>query len=236
MKYLLNYAHGSHHQAQDLNTRSGLEFGFDKVIDCNYSEIEDEFLRKYIHILKSKRGAGYWLWKPYLILKFLKRLKVGDYLFYSDSGALFIHEIEPLIALNEDIVLFHHADPNFNKAELVWTKRDAFILMDCDTPEFSGTYQLNAAFQMYKVCQSSIDFVTQYLEYCQDERIITDQPNVMGKDDYVGFKDHRHDQSVLSLLAKKWGLPTFRDPSQFGNTCIQEGEYPQLINHTRNHK
>jgi hypothetical protein len=31
------------------------------------------------------------------------------------------------------------------------------------------------------------------------------------------FKDHRHDQSILSILAVKHNLEIFRDPSRWGN-------------------
>ena len=45
-----------------------------------------------------------------------------------------------------------------------------------------------------------------HLYYAQDKRIITDDDNEMGVDNYEGFRDHRHDQSILSLLVKKYGL------------------------------
>ena len=39
-----------------------------------------------------------------------------------------------------------------------------------------------------------------------DKRIITDDPNEPGVENYPDFKEHRHDQSILSLLVKKFGL------------------------------
>jgi hypothetical protein len=48
--------------------------------------------------------------------------------------------------------------------------------------------------------------------------------------------EHRHDQSVFSVLSKKHGLPVFRDPSQFGNGVLDDfpnSTYPQLIVHSR---
>ena len=40
--------------------------------------------------------------------------------------------------------------------------------------------------------------------YACDARIITDMPNVCGKQNYRGFIEHRHDQSIFSLLTKKY--------------------------------
>ncbi len=51
-------------------------------------------------------------------------------------------------------------------------------------------------------------------------RILTDIPNVCGFDNLPGFRDHRHDQSVLSLLASSRGIIPHRDPSQFGDPYI----------------
>ncbi len=59
----------------------------------------------------------------------------------------------------------------------------------------------------------------------------------MGKPNLPGFKDHRHDQAILAMLAIKYGLHTFRDPSQWGNHAIttrwHESPYPQLFDLTR---
>ena len=79
----------------------------------------------------------------------------------------------------------------------------------------------------------------EWLAYLTDRRIVSDDPNVMGKDNPKSFRDHRHDQSVLSLLSKKWGLPAFRDPSQYGeylsgNEKYLRGPYDQIVMHDRN--
>jgi hypothetical protein len=69
-----------------------------------------------------------------------------------------------------------------------------------------------------------------------DVRAISDDANVLGKPDYPGFREHRHDQSIFSLLTKRYDLPAFRDPSQWGNElrhCYPTSEYGQIIEHTR---
>jgi hypothetical protein len=76
----------------------------------------------------------------------------------------------------------------------------------------------------------------EFLNYAQDERLLTDMENQLGYPNYEGFHEHRHDQSILSLLSKKYGLMAFRDPSQFGNQMIHlhpESHYGQLMIATR---
>lgn len=56
--------------------------------------------------------------------------------------------------------------------------------------------------------------------------------NVTGKKNYQTFIEHRHDQSVFSLLSKKYKLQAFRDPSQFGNIAIKyfsNSKYSQIL-------
>ena len=77
------------------------------------------------------------------------------------------------------------------------------------------------------------------LQYAQDIRIISDKSNVMGLPNYREFTDHRHDQSVISLMSKKYGFKRFRDPSQFGLINHYEPEveqrstYPQIVDSHR---
>jgi hypothetical protein len=52
--------------------------------------------------------------------------------------------------------------------------------------------------------------------------------NVCGLPNYPGFEDHRHDQSVLSLLARKHGIATRPDVSQWGDGR-RSPELPRII-------
>ena len=47
------------------------------------------------------------------------------------------------------------------------------------------------------------------------ETRLTDMPNIHGLPNLPDFVEHRHDQSVLTILAKQQGVAIFRDPSQY---------------------
>jgi hypothetical protein len=232
-KILINYADLSHYESQKKNCSTGMIYGmFDSYIAYSKKDIDPAFCNQYNRILSQKRGAGYWLWKPYIILKTLESINDGDYLFYCDSGSEFISNINHIIELGQNITLFH-LDPVPGNIQAIQTKRDAFVLMGCEKYAFYPNVT-HAGFQLYKKCEESISFVREYLLYCCDERILTDMPNLMGWPDYIEFQNHRHDQSVLSLLACKHGIKTHRDLTQYGNPYRKPWEYPQIINHTRN--
>ena len=166
--------------------------------------IKINFKNKNKDILSRRKGNGYWLWKPYFILKTLKdKLNKGDYLIYTDSGIMYLDKVEKIInfmiSKNEDIWAIRTG-----YIEKRYTKRDAFILLDADSPIYVDTYQYMAGIQIYKKSNFSEDFVERLLNYSIDKRIITDDPNTLGLPNYEGFIGNRHDQTVLSLLTKKF--------------------------------
>ena len=237
MNVLINYADPVFYDAQKLNTSSGREVGgFDEVIQYCPKDIDRKFYRQNEHIFFYTRGAGYWLWKPYLIKKTLERLAPNDYLFYSDAGAYFIAPVTPLIQTAENIgqdIFVFELQGLFEKE---YTKRDAFILMNCDSESYTETLQRLATFSLWKNTPYALEFVSEWLEYAQDERILTDLDNQLGCSNYPGFIEHRHDQSIFSLLSKKYTLAAHRDPVSIGTELKQRhprSTYPPLLTLTR---
>jgi len=216
-KYLVNYATPEFYQSQKRLNRSARKFGLDQVISYREKHIrKTSFYQQNQYILNNKRGGRYWIWKPYIILETLRKVSNGSLVFYLDSGAEIIRDIYPLINLcvkQDGILLF--TIPRLNKH---WTKRDCFVMMNCDLEEYYNTCQVPAGYQVYIKNDRSINFVQEYLDYCQNINIVTDLPNVCGLDNLPEFREHRHDQSILSLLAFKHEIELFRNPSQWGNS------------------
>lgn len=217
MVVLISYADKAFFKSQKLLKKSALKHGADKVVlyDDNWLRSQREFYIKNKRILDEPRGAGYWIWKPYIILHTLLKLGDDDILIYIDSGAEIISDIMPLVRLTsfQDVVLFNN-DGHKNKT---WTKRDCFYYMNCDSEEYHNGEQVSAGYVVLKKTQFSIEMLIEWLTYCTDERVVTDQPNECGLPNDLSFQDHRHDQSVLSILALKYQIDIYRNPSQWGN-------------------
>ncbi|WP_207495313.1 hypothetical protein [Aridibaculum aurantiacum] len=232
MKVLLNYASPGWKWRQRLNSITGKWIaGFDKVIEEGPESIEQSFSEENKAILLSKRGNGYWLWKPYLINKHLSLLQDGDYLFYCDSGSFFTGSINKLIQALErtgqDVMVF---DLPF--VERQYTKADAFKQLGCDTEIFQSSNQRLATFVLLKKSAESLKLAKEYLKLCCDRNVISDDLSVVAN--APDFIDHRHDQSVLSLLSKKYRLASFRDPSQYGRhpySYRRAGAILQVVQH-----
>jgi hypothetical protein len=89
--------------------------------------------------------------------------------------------------------------------------------MSADEPAYYEAQMVDASFVVLMKTPHACAFAAEWFEKCQDRRLLTDEPNTCGLPDLPGFVDHRHDQSVLSLLARRENSELFRHPSQFGN-------------------
>lgn len=232
---LINYSNEKYKKAQKLNTKSALDIGgFKKVISYSSDDIDVEFWNKNKAIFDYSRGGGYWLCKPYLIAKTLSEMNEGEFLFYCDSGSRFVNSINQLIeSFDEkfDIMPFE-----IQTIERHWTKRDCFQLMGCYESKIIDTPQRLGGYSIWKKTDYTMKFVEEWLNYAQDERILTDIDNQLGLPNYQGFVEHRHDQSIFSILTKKYEIDCYRDPSQYGNNFIDiyiNSKYPQILISTR---
>lgn len=191
--------------------------GIHDIRSWDFEDIKHtSFYDQHRNILDQPRGMGYWLWKPYILLEAIKDLSDGDIVIYCDSGIEIIAPLDPLLAICRDqqqLLLFGNG--NFINAS--WTKRDCFILTDCDRESCWKGPQCDAAFMLVRRSSFTLKFLQEWLQYASDPRILTDLPNTSGKRNLPDFISHRHDQSILSLLAQKYQVSLYRIPSQFGN-------------------
>lgn len=233
-KILLSFADEKYHYQQTiLNISSKLYF--DEIINVGPEDIEEEFIKENKEIFDYARGYGYWIWKPYFIKRVLNYINEGDILFYVDSGNELINNPQPLFNLfqNQDVILFKNRDGNpigeiwINS---MWTKADCFNLMECNDEVYKKGIQVDGSYILLKKTLFTTQLIDEYLKYSCNKNIITDIPNITGNNE-PDFRDHRHDQSILSLLAIKHNIKTFESPSESSNH-IQK-EYSQIFNHFR---
>lgn len=215
--------------------QSAARYGLPATIYTEASPEVADLVRTYPDIARSPRGAGYWLWKPWLTSHALATSPEGDVILYADAGSSLVSDPAPLVALTDTrpTVVFGHRRVGEPDGMLrCWTKRDCFVLLDADREEFWNAQCCTAAFQLYRNSLEARAFADELLQACTDPRILTDAPNVMGRDNLPEFRAHRHDQSVLTILALKHGLPEHADPSQYGRPHAG-ATFGQVFDHHR---
>jgi len=218
MNYYISYATNNWMKSQALAESKAYEFGADKVINYTPKDIDRGFIQDNIKILSNKKGGGLWLWKPYIILKTLHSMNYGDKIIYCDSGMCAIDNLDYMFDLvsDSDIALFQVHEKKIKD----WTHERCLEIFECNS-EIKEKEQVCGAPQVYKKTNNTLNFVRQMLKSCKDYQAISD----------FGDPNHRHDQSILSILAHQRGLEIYRDPSQWGNLFHRENsKYPQIFN------
>lgn len=196
------------------NVKSALSVGgFDTAKIYTMDDIDDYYKAKNSHLFKFKRLGGYAVWKPYIIYKRLLEIDENDILCYNDSKYIWltnVRNMETYLLNNKNIGVYTNKPNSGNHIEKQWTKGDAFLLMNIPNNEF-GNYVKNSpqawsGFILLRKGFNPLRFIGEWLTYNQDYRIASDSPTSIISNDPI-FNENRHDQTVLSLLCKKWGIP-----------------------------
>jgi hypothetical protein len=222
--YLTSYATERFVPVQcDLNM-SAIRWGIPNILTYREGDLHgSDYYNQNRSILDEACGAGYWAWKPFFVLQALDHLAEGDILFYCDAGSMFVDSPAPLIRLCEGHpqgMIFFDAQPLTNRQ---FTKRDCFVRLACDEPAYWDASMVIATLFVLRKLPSTLGFMREWLQYCQDRAAITDDPNKSGLNDLPGFLQHRWDQSILSILCAKHKIETFRNPTLWGNFLKMPG-------------
>ena len=88
MLHFLTFANNIYKIARERIVKEAEHFGqFDTITAYTEDDLSENFKEKHKRILKEKFGGGYYIWKPYIILKKFKEINDNDYLVYCDAGS-----------------------------------------------------------------------------------------------------------------------------------------------------
>lgn len=210
--FFINYADSGFAKAQHLSSWTAKHFGgFDKIIEYGPDSIDPEFCFKHKDTFAIKRGAGLWLWKPYIIMKTLERMDEGDYLFYCDAGAFLIKSCDYIFEGMMDGDIWVSDIPLIERE---WTKPALIDEVKVDNSDrILNSNQIQATIIGIRKSDASMVFVKKWYDLCCTPAFLwpmrSDEP-------HGECKSHREDQSILSVLCKVQGIQAHRDPSQYG--------------------
>ncbi len=200
--YLVSYADGPEvfFRNQAGLAQSALGRGVDIIANYRRSMISPAFLEKNKEIFNKKRGAGYWLWKPWVILDTMKKAPENAIIIYCDGGVVFKSSLKPLIDLTKEhsIILSHYEDTTVYKHASNNTKREVFIRLECDEPKCHNGPQIWAGFMILKNNPEARKFVESWLQYAQDPSLLIEGPS--SQKELPEFQSHLHDQALLNVL------------------------------------
>ena len=192
---------------------------FDNIILYTENDlIQDSYWEKHKDfIANNKRGYGYWLWKPYIIKKTLDLMNKDDILLYLDSGCeVHISKKNRMFTffeyVKQDYIIGCPADTNLERK---WTKRDLFEFFSMNTMEYLDSVQQQAGALLLLKNDKVTSFVNEWYNTGCQYHLIDDTPSLL--ENTSDFIEHRHDQSIYSLLLKKYNIQSDKNI----NNCIE---------------
>lgn len=182
---------------------------FDHVVVYTEKDLDILFWNRHKDfIANNKRGYGYWVWKPYIVNKTLKSLNPDDILVYLDIGCVINYtgreSFERYISLiNKSelgCVCFYNGyiEKDWDKGDVLdfFGVRDNHDILESEQI-MSGIFLLRNWEKTRRLIQAWEDIDS------NNYHLIDDTPSK--SPDLEGFRENRHDQSILSLLIKTAG-------------------------------
>ena len=154
---VLTFSKGSFKQSQEKLKSHLISIGINNLINYSDSDLPKDFIDEFQDLFEQKRGYGYWIWKPFIILKELDNLADDEILIYMDStdqpSNLFFEILNNHLK-KEEIYLVNRGYKNGE-----WTKRDCFIMMNCDDKKYHNSIQLEAGVLGLKKTDNNIKLI-----------------------------------------------------------------------------
>lgn len=165
---------------------------------------------------KQKRLYGYACWKAYIIKNFIKSVPKNSIVQYSDIGCHFniggrnrlLEYID--ICDKKNILGFQYFKPDFKflnnykyqeYSEKNYTKKKLLEFLKVNNDEsITNSAQFWSGTIFFKNNEFSLNFLKRWEELSMNDALIDD--TLLSQKEDLNFKEHRHDQSIFSLLCK----------------------------------
>lgn len=198
---------------------------FNSVTALKPSFLGASFFDRFEDILTQERGAGYWIWKPYLIKKALRVINDNDFLVYLDAGCTinadaekrFIEYIDMLASSEFSAISFKFLDSW--RPERNWTFAETFNYFNLDlSSSAANTGQIVATAIVLQKTEHSVFLIDQWMKVLHENKFLfTDEYQSSPANIAQSLIENRHDQSIFSIIRKIHGSIILSDETRFLN-------------------
>ena len=177
---------------------------FDSIIIENENSIKSIMEDHKEFITNNKRGYGYWIWKPFIIKNQLEKMKNNDILFYLDCGSSIINNnVERLDNyINKlrdyDVIVFDNSDHKMKK----FVKMNVINEFNIEE-DILEQYIIEGGCIILKNTKKTKEFIDEWINYMIKDNYQLLNDDLLNFPQYEQFIEHRHDQSILTILARQ---------------------------------
>jgi hypothetical protein len=217
--------------AQNL-INSAIAHGVDSANRWHPLHLDQGFVQMASPTIEEQKGAGLYIWKPYVIWQEMQNLHDGDILIYADAGQTIISSVQPVIdRMYQDVMMFSNGWKHMD-----WCKMDVAeaILPNNIQNEEAVLRQAQASLIFFRVSPESRKFVKEWMLWCLMPGFCDNSPSVLPN--VSTFQETRWDQSVLTCLQIKYGytLHWFPSSTNWHNKDQHPNDnYPAIVDHHR---
>jgi hypothetical protein len=193
---LISYATEEFKNAQKIQSMCAIKLGFQHVLQFSELDLAIEFKFQNAETLSMVRGAGYWIWKPTIILQYIKSIETDNQIMYLDSGTLPRKSAQEFQNLLKDNKI--HVWEIGNQKIKNWT--DTKVL---DSLGIHERLRNSPMIWAGALCAQNSKTLEQFLKLWE---ALCTQPEYLHPETYPSYQKndfviwHRHDQSLLSII------------------------------------
>lgn len=212
---------------------SGVKIWDAKTLELCFSSEYPEALQ---FILSHRKGFGYWVWQPMILLYELLESSEDDILLMLDAGCQLNICPSSIGRFNEYVDLVHETGALFMQIrrgsfglgrleEVYWNKRETVAEIPT-SGEALNSNQIQSGIICMRRNQANIEFVQEWLRLCllDNFRLTLDAQDVASEID--GFQSHRYSQSILSLLVKNSHYSVIQDETYWAPNWSNGTAFP----------
>lgn len=202
------------HQAKHMHV-------YDEVLALTENSLDQNFKSVFAKQLRiGTKGYGYWCWKPQIILQTMQNMADGDLLQYTDAGChlnpngreRLLEYFSMVNASQEGVLAFSAKEPEpplvydgrrlFDYPDRKWVKGDLIDFFGVrDRGDILEAPTIGAGIIFFRKCDASVRLLKAWIDvFTRDFTLIDDSPS--RTPNLEGFLEHRHDQSIFSILCK----------------------------------
>jgi len=225
----ISYAHGCCTKSLKRNREQALKVGVDEARSYGKEHLGPEWQAANSKVLSQKRGGGWWLWKPYVVLQTLKDPALPwdtGVVLWVDAGNYLHADPRPILheALEESDIMALRLKQCL---ESDWTSKLTLQKMNMSSRySLLDRPQLGAYFLAFRKTQAVMAFVEEWLRLSEDPETLlglaATKPAQGGdlseEEDIPTFMTHQADQSIFSLLFKRYGYQA--TPLEVGHRVV----------------
>ena len=189
------------------------------------AKIPEFYYKNQAFIAAQPKGFGLWIWKPAVLSYLIDNLEGDEMVLMLDAGCQLNSNSNSRVRFQDyveicsatDFLLMQLADESFgfeNLTDAAWTKLSVLNALD-RLAVFRNTNQIQSGIIFAIKSEKSQRVAKKWLDYCIDSNYSFLIDPLEGDSQLDEFRQHRWEQSILSLVMKSEGVIPLKDETYF---------------------